>query len=318
MNNKSYAKKIQALVTASFGNNYLLKIEQQINVIQATFKGKKNRAVVGDMVECDITAMINDIADQASINTILERKNLLYRSDAFKTKAFASNIDHVFLVVATEPSFNTELIDRAIVACNVANINISIILNKCDLLANLEKAHSKLNIYKQIGCDIIELSAISTYSNNNKLQNFFAAYQKMNKRCVFIGQSGMGKSSLINAFIPHAQLIVQDISARLDSGKHTTTHTKIIPFVQNDYNSGYLIDSPGFQLFGINHVSQSQIIHSFTEFTPYLGKCKFYNCTHRHEPDCAIINAVNTGDINQHRIDSYYTLLDELKNAPKY
>jgi len=299
------------LVIASFGNNYIICTQDGINLL-ATFKGKTNKAVVGDKVNIQITAYSEDKPIQASINSIVPRKNLLYRSDNMKSKAFASNIDRVLIIVATEPSFNTMLIDRAIVACAIEQIKFSIILNKCDLLDKLDAVHHKLAIYKNLGYEVIEISS----KNQQQVNDLFIPFRESNQTCLLMGQSGMGKSSLINSFLPHAQLHTQEISSKLDSGKHTTTHTKIYPFnhtLNINNHEGYLIDSPGFQLFGLNHLSISQIMHNFAEFKPYIGKCKFHNCIHRYEPNCAILKAVEDKEILGLRMNSYYNLIDENK-----
>jgi ribosome biogenesis GTPase len=306
---------IKALVVASFGNNYIICTENN-NYIEARFKGKTERAVVGDVVDIKITAYTNDEinnnvkkASQASITKIHKRKNLLYRSDANKNKSFASNLDHVLLVVATEPSFNPSLIDRAIIACEIENIPFSIILNKCDINNKLEYAREQLSIYTQLGYEVIELSSVN---NSNAITELFDKFKKNNKNCLLIGQSGMGKSSLINSYMPEAKLQIQEISKKLDSGKHTTTHTKLYKFNQNNdkFSNGYLVDSPGFQLFGLHHLSSSQIMHGFKEFKPFFGKCKFHNCIHQHEPQCAILEAYENDEISEQRFESYSELIN--------
>ncbi len=300
---------MQALVTANFGNNYI--VFYQGAYLQATFKGKTNKAVVGDLVEIDITSTKDGSSNQAIIKSIFPRKNLLYRSDAFKNKAFASNLDTVFFTLAVEPEFNTNLIDRAIIACSIANINLEFILNKIDIKNNLDKALNKLKIYQDLGYKINYLSIF----NIGDIHKLFCAYK--NKKSLLIGQSGVGKSSIINTLFPNLNLATQNISIKLNAGKHTTTHTKIYPFNEFniDFDGGYIADSPGFQLFGLNHISASQIEHNFKEFSlPELignSSCKFYNCKHYNEPNCAVIKAVNDGKILQSRLDSYHSIMLE-------
>ncbi len=310
-----------ALVAASFGHNYIL-YTQDNQYLEARFKGKTSRAVVGDIVEIDITAYSGNSTDlnnenntkpkasQASIINIQPRKNLLYRSDKNKSKSFASNLDHVLLVAATEPSFNPILIDRAIIACEAENIPLTIILNKCDILDKLEYARQQLDIYKNLGYEIIELSSVN---NPNQIIDLFNNYKHLHKSCLLIGQSGMGKSSLINTYMPEIKLKIQNISNKLDSGKHTTTHTKLYKFFEgendNNFRNGYIIDSPGFQLFGLEHLSNSQIVHGFKEFKPFFGMCKFHNCTHTHEPQCKLIEAVRDKQISEIRLNNYKQII---------
>ncbi len=317
MNTKSNTINIKtALVMATFGHNYIVRTINNNNLdaknyLQASFKGKKERAIVGDIVDIRITAYaeknMQQIESQAIITHIHPRKNLLYRSDAFKNKTFASNLDRILFVAAVEPDFSTLLIDHAIVACINENIALTIILNKCDLKNEaLTHARKKLNIYKDLGYEIIETCTIS---NDENTQRMFDNYKNTKQRCLLMGQSGMGKSSLINAYMPHANVEVQVISQKLNSGKHTTTHTKIHLFNEADIENGYLIDSPGFQLFGLYHLSASQIMHGFAEFKPFLGQCKFNNCMHVHEPNCAVLKAHEEGIIDDNRLHSYQHII---------
>jgi ribosome biogenesis GTPase / thiamine phosphate phosphatase len=323
MNIKSENIK-SALIIATFGHNYIVcTINIHTNMqqyLQARFKGKKQRAVVGDMVDIQITAYAEQnkqqVDSQAIITNIHPRKNLLYRSDAFKSKIFASNLDRILFVVAVEPNFSTLLIDHAIIASINECIPLTIILNKCDLdIQALNNAREKLTIYNKLGYEIIETCATTDLHKNNQniaqknTHVMFEHYKQTKQRCLLMGQSGMGKSSLINAYMPHANVEVQAISQKLDSGKHTTTHTKLHLFKEENIQEGYLIDSPGFQLFGLHHLSASQIIHGFSEFKPFLGQCKFSNCMHVHEPNCAVLNAHLQGFIQDNRLDSYHYII---------
>ena len=156
---------------------------------------------------------------------------------------------------------------------------------------------------------ILENSETQTISIEQEIQTL--KQYLINHQSVLVGQSGMGKSTIINALLPHLNVRTQEISTVLDSGKHTTTATHL--YHLDDRSS--LIDSPGLQEFGLNHLSNEQIEIAFKEFRPYLGKCRFNNCKHSHEPDCAVINAVNNGKISNVRLSFYQQLSGELSTT---
>lgn len=233
------------------------------------------------------------------VESSLARQSLLYRSNAFKSKILAANVTQIVIVLATQPSFYESLLNRCLIAAESANIKPLIILNKCDLTDEFA-AKNRLKLYDALGYQVIHLSA---------KQDISALKQHLtNHRSVLVGQSGMGKSTIINALLPDMKVRTQEISTVLDSGKHTTTATHLYHLDE----TSSLIDSPGLQEFGLNHLSNEQIELAFIEFRPYLGKCRFSNCKHSHEPDCAVIQAVENGKISTTRFDFYKVISNEL------
>lgn len=290
-------------VIAAHGRHYLATatIDGEPRRLQCVTRGKKTNVAVGDLVKLTLTS-----ADQAVIDAIEERKTLLYRSDQYKSKLLAANVTQLFIVVATEPSFSDDLVSRALVAAEAAGIDVRLILNKTDMEAALPRARERLQVYAKLGYPVHEVSAKAQPEQTvATLQPLLAGHHS-----ILIGQSGMGKSSLINLIVPDADIATREISEALDTGKHTTTFTRLytIPGLGEDTA---IIDSPGFQEFGLYHLTEGMLERAFRDFKPYLGGCKFYNCRHLSEPQCAVLDAVAVGDIAKMRHELYGQLLHE-------
>jgi ribosome biogenesis GTPase len=288
--------QVSATIIAAHGRHYLAQAGALR--LQCVTRGKKTNVAVGDVVKLQMTS-----ADQGVIESIAERKTLLYRSDQYKSKLLAANVTQIFIVVATEPGFADDLISRSLVAADAAGISAHIILNKTDVTASLAKTRERLQPYAALGYPVHEVSARALpEAACATLAPLLAGHSS-----ILIGQSGMGKSSLINLLVPDADIATREISAALDTGKHTTTFTRL-------YQTGEdtaIIDSPGFQEFGLYHLSEGMLERAFREFGPYLGGCKFYNCRHLIEPSCAVLAAVEAGKITRMRHTLYGQLLHE-------
>jgi ribosome biogenesis GTPase len=286
-------------IIAAHGRHYLADIDGR--KLQCVTRGKKTNVAVGDIVNLKMTS-----GDQAVIESIAERKTLLYRSDQYKSKLLAANLTRLFIVVATEPGFADDLISRSLVAAEAAGIEAHLILNKTDVAALLPKARERLNTYTSLGYPCHEVSA------RGNPEHAVATLMPLleGQSSIFIGQSGMGKSSLINLLVPDADIAVREISAALDTGKHTTTFTRLYRLPGLGDGSA-IIDSPGFQEFGLYHLSEGMLERAFRDFAPYLGGCKFYNCRHLIEPQCAILAALEEGKIARFRHTLYGQLLHE-------
>ena len=304
-------KTFQALLVASYGRHYLARpIDGDIrDLYQVTSRGKQHLGAVGDILQVKETG-----PEQAVIESIAERKNLLYRSDAYKSKSIASNVDQILIVLATEPGFSPDLLGRAVIAAETAGIIPRIILNKCDLPNKLPQARKMLEPYQAMGYPVHEISVKHDPASVEALAQY--VYGKVS---VLVGQSGMGKSTLLNALIPDAAAQTQEHSKKLDSGKHTTTACRYYDLppktTQGTTLRGALIDSPGFQEFGLAHLSESELQHAFKEFRPLLGACKFHNCSHGDEPACAVRAAVEAGEISAQRVELFRQLRHESHNA---
>jgi ribosome biogenesis GTPase len=283
-------------IIAAHGRHYLADVDGR--KLQCVTRGKKTNIAVGDVVNLKMTS-----DDQAVIESIAERKTLLYRSDQYKSKLLAANLTRLFIVVATEPGFADDLISRSLVAAEAAGIEAHLILNKTDVAELLPKARERLLAYTSLGYPLHEVSARADPERAVATLAPLLAGQSS----IFIGQSGMGKSSLINLLVPDADIAVREISAALDTGKHTTTFTRLYALA----GGASIIDSPGFQEFGLYHLTEGMLERAFVEFAPYLGGCKFYNCRHLIEPQCAILAAVAEGKIARFRHTLYGQLLHE-------
>jgi ribosome biogenesis GTPase / thiamine phosphate phosphatase len=289
-------KQLSGTIIAAHGRHYLADANGE--KLQCVTRGKKTNVAVGDVVH-----LVKTSNDQAVIEKIAERTTLLYRSDQYKSKLLAANISRLFIVIATEPGFADDLVSRSLVAAEAAGIEAHLILNKTDVEELLPRARERAGVYAALGYPVHEMSARTNPEHALEVLRPLLAGQSS----IFIGQSGMGKSSLINLLIPDADIAVREISAALDTGKHTTTFTRLywLP------GGGAIIDSPGFQEFGLYHLSEGMLERAFVEFKPYLGGCKYYNCRHLAEPQCAVLTALAEGKIARHRHELYGQLLHE-------
>lgn len=299
---KSFSKTQTGQIISAHGRHYFVELESG-DIIKCYPRGKRGGLCVGDWVE------ISTQGEQAAIEQLHERKNLLYRSDEMRTKQFAANIDQLLIVLASEPMFSEDLTGRALVAAGTANIDPIIILNKADL-ASVQVARDRLLPLANLGVTIIEVHALDPQSVHLQLLP-----KLNNKTSLLLGQSGMGKSTILNALVPDAKAHTQAHSEALGTGRHTTTSTKLYHIPNTNAK---LIDSPGFQAFGLAHLKPEDIVKGFTEFHGAIEHCKFYNCSHRHEPGCGVVAALNAGLIHPDRYALYQRLLTELENQPKY
>jgi len=280
-------------VVAVHGRHFRIEDDSTGRHLDCVTRGKKTGIACGDRVRFRATAI-----DGGVIEETLPRRNLLYRSDQFRSKLLAANVDQVFIVLAASPSPNFELLDRCLVACEGEGIPAAIVVNKADLPETSELL-DRLALYARLGYTLIPLSARQDASP--------LASRLAEKTSILVGASGVGKSTLVNALVPAAEIATQEISEALDSGKHTTTHTRLYALP----GGGSLIDSPGMQEFGLRQIEVDALAATFPEFRPLLGQCRFYNCRHLQEPGCAILTGVETGDLDARRWRVYRDLVGE-------
>ena len=292
--------RVGGLVIAAHGRHYLVAPEDGSPMLQCFPRGKRSEVAVGDRVIYEPTS-----ADQGVIVEIGERRNLLYRSDQYKSKLFAANLDQLLIVLATEPHFSEDLLGRALVAAEANELKPLIVLNKIDVTGALGGARKRLEPYRALGYTVVEVS-IKTQPDAARpaLLEHLQGHSTL-----LLGQSGMGKSTLVNLLIPDAEVATREISTALNSGRHTTTFTRLYPLPGAD--GGALIDSPGFQEFGLHHLTEGRLERAFPEFRPLLPNCRFYNCHHLQEPGCAILEAVADGRIRRERHALYAQLVHE-------
>lgn len=305
----------EALVVSAFGRHCLIETEDGRRLI-AHPRGKKNQVVVGDRVRWKPTG------DEASIEQPLERRNLFYRQDEIRTKAFAANLDRVLILIAAEPEFSESQLSRALVAAEAEKITPLIAINKRDLTGPFGRAWEKLEPYRRMGYQVLPL-ALSPRGDAPDDDGVSALKQALGgQHTLVLGPSGSGKSTLINRLVPDAQAETGEISQALNSGKHTTTSTRWywVSALDAHDRRGALIDSPGFQEFGLHHIDPRRLAECMPDLRVYLGQCKFYNCTHLHEPGCAVLAHVTgseeawvaDGTISERRYRIYAQLFEEL------
>jgi len=235
---------------------------------------------------------------------VMPRDSALQRPDPHgDMKTVAANIDRIIIVVAPYPEPHANLIDRYLVAANAIDIEPVLLINKTDRIdeSTREKIHYLEKTYRDLGYDVLMVST----KNGTGLDEF--RHYLTHYTSVFVGQSGVGKSSLVNALLPESNLRVGDLSER-QQGTHTTTSATLLHFP----GGGHLIDSPGIREFGLWHMEEDEVLEGFIEFKPFIGHCKFRDCSHRHEPGCAILHALDNGKISETRMDSYRYILRTL------
>ena len=308
----------RALLIASYGRHYLAQTlltsatgyeAPSGPLIEVTTPGKRHLGAVGDILQLESSS-----ENQARLVKIEARRNLLYRSDAFKSKLIAANVDQILVVLATQPAFSPDLLGRAVVAAEANQIGLHILLNKSDLSDSIDTARKLIEPYARMGYPVSEVSAKFDASSLERLHGALKG-----KISVLVGQSGMGKSSLLNGWVPNAAAVTQEYSVRLDTGKHTTTACRYFELPKTwgvaEGKVGALIDSPGFQEFGLAHLSVSELQHAFREFKDYLGHCRFHNCAHETEPGCVIREAVAKYLISPERLTLFRQLRSDSQTA---
>ncbi len=274
-------------------------------------RGKKSTVVVGDHVQWLPSK------DEGTIETIDTRRNLLYRQDEIRTKAFAANLDQVLILIAAEPEFSEHQLTRALIACEDACITPTIALNKSDLPELFAHAWQRLAPYRAMHYAVLPLSLKRSGEEDKAL----LMQQLRGKTTLVLGPSGSGKSTLINLLCPGARVLTNEISQALNSGKHTTTSTTLY-WVES---GTALIDSPGFQEFGLHHIKPMELAQRMPDIKAQANNCKFYNCTHLHEPGCGVLATLKSEENSQcqreialSRYRIYSELFAELSAPPKY
>ena len=270
-------------------------------------RGKKSQTVVGDHVLWQATQ------DQGTIEKVLERRNLFYRQDEIRTKMFAANLDQVLVLIAAEPVFSESQLSRALIAAEAEKIKPIIALNKSDLTEPFGQAWERMGVYRDMGYTVVPL-ALKPKAEGIAATELEALLPLLQgKTTLILGPSGSGKSTFINRLLPGAQVLTNEISTALNSGKHTTTSTSL--YWVDEAKTTAVIDSPGFQEFGLNHIEPMHLASLMPDIKAQAGDCKFYNCTHLHEPGCGVLRALQAeggSAISANRYKIYGDLFAEL------
>ena len=283
---------VEGRVIADFGREFLVEFADRRQVV-CTRKGKRQDATCGDFVEVRLTG-----SAQGSIERVGTRRNLLYRSDQWREKMLAANVDQVVILLAPKPPFSEAFLNLSLVACEAARLPVVIALNKADLPEHGESMKA-LAPYEKIGYTVISMSA------KQDVSPLLPHLER--KLTLLVGQSGMGKSKTVNALVLNEVARVGELTASRDSGTHTTTFSR---FYRLDRDTA-IIDTPGFQSFGLFHLTEDQIGEAMRDFRPFLGRCKFNDCAHLNEPGCTVIEAAQRGEISPERLSFYQVLIEQ-------
>lgn len=288
------APGFRARVIATFGRTLLIETPAGA-VLPATRRGKRGDVVVGDVVAASLVS-----ADQAVVESIEARTSLLYRADAHRVKELAANVDLLVVLFAARPAFSRDFIWRALVAAHCAGIEALVVRNKCDL-PDGDDAQTVLDQLAALGWATLAVSCKGDGQAPQELARTLAG-----RNSLVIGQSGMGKSTLINLLVPGASARTQEYSQRANAGRQTTTAARWF----NLPAGGAIVDTPGFKEFGLAQLERRQIAAAFPEIVAALtvGACRFQDCRHMDEPACAVQAAVSAGRFARERFGFYRAL----------
>lgn len=283
-------------VVACFGRRALVQTEAY-GELSCVTRGRRTGVACGDWVQFQPTS-----TGEGVIEAIEPRACLLYRSDDKREKAIAANVTQIAIVLAVAPAPNVDFLDRCLVAAEHAGARALLVLNKTDLSQRDDEAAALAARYQQLGYPLVATNRnVPVDSLRDELRTHLS---------VFIGQSGVGKSSLVNRLAPGADARIGTTSAVREVGRHTTTHARLYALD----SSSALIDSPGMHAFGLSHIAAADLAACFIDIRALLGNCRFSNCRHAGEPGCGIDEAVGAGRIDALRLQSYRRILRSIES----
>ena len=289
---------MQGIIIGNISNTYKIETKQKIYLAYARgkFKNLNIKPLVGDKVEIEVT---DEEKDEAIIEEIKPRKNEIKRPKI-------ANIDEIIFIISTKnPKPDLLMLDKQLAYAEKIRVEPIIVINKCDLKDTYEDIKK---VYSNIGYKVIVTSAKQNIGIDELKQNL------QNKISVFSGNSGVGKSSIINALFNKEKTQEGEISYKNKKGKNTTTDTKLYKLEENTY----IADTPGFSSFEITEIESTELDECFREFVPETEKCEFVGCTHIKEENCGVKKAVQESKISTERYKRYCNMYDELKEKEKY
>jgi ribosome biogenesis GTPase len=291
---------VDGLVLASYRRHYAVRLAPDGRMVDCVLRGRHTALACGDRVR------VLPVAGGGAIDGVLPRTTLFYRSDAFNQKLIAANVTQVIGVVAPDVTVDHELLTRWSVAAESEGCRFVIVANKADL-PDHARLVERLAYFDQLGYPVVAVSALGD----------IAALAPMVRtaRSVLIGQSGMGKSTLLNALARGAAARTGEVSRALHAGRHTTTHATLHPLTPDA--EAWIVDSPGMKAFGLAHLDRDAVARAFPEFRGSLGACRFRDCRHHHEPGCALQAIVTAGRAAPYRLALLRALMDESLAGPR-
>ncbi|AWD32520.1 Small ribosomal subunit biogenesis GTPase RsgA [Candidatus Kinetoplastibacterium sorsogonicusi] len=284
-----YTKKIGTIVSLN-KSSFVIDIDNKLETYIIP-NNIKHCIVVGDIV------VLNNFN---IIEKIIDRRNIVYRSLFSKSKFIAANIDQILIIIAVKPSFSVNLLQRILIEASRSSIESTIILNKIDLKES-KHLNKILEMFSNLKINIVKICAHDTINTKLLLYKILK-----NKKNLFLGQSGMGKSTIIKTIYNDIDIKTREFSQKLNTGKHTTSFIK--SYKISEINAT-VIDAPGFQTFGLNHVTEKEILKAFYEFEPFFQNCKYYNCKHIYEKECGIKEAIKNNIIYEYRYELYKNIM---------
>ena len=288
----------KGLVLASYRRHFAVLLDDG-KIVNCVLRGRSLTLACGDRVRVALAA------EGGAVEAVDPRSSLFYRSDGFNEKLIAANVTQVIGVVAPDLSIDEELLTRWIVGAETQHCRFVLVANKSDL-PGFDRLLQRVAPFAAMGYTVLTLSAVESVE---RLLPIVAG------QCsVLIGQSGMGKSTILNALAPGAVAKTAEVSQALGTGRHTTTHATLYPLPQS-LGGGFIVDSPGMKAFGLAHVPPDTIADAFAEFRPRLGDCRFRDCQHDREPGCALVEAVERGEAAPYRLTLLRTLIAQSRSV---
>ncbi len=290
---------------------------KQVEVVAVDALGQPASDAVRCHLRSHLTSLVtgDDVvfqttADSAIVVACRSRRNVLERPDQRGIiKAMAANVDQLVIVTALEPAPQSELLDRYLAAAEVARIPPLVVINKIDLLQQSEAKRNFLasikNLYEVIGYKVVETTTQETGGLAELAEHL------INKSSVFIGQSGVGKSSLVQSLLPDEKIRVGHLHQQTRLGRHTTSTARLYQYAE----SGFIIDSPGIRDFGLDQISRSDVEYGFIDIRQFSTQCRFRDCRHRQEPGCAVTDAIEKGRLSRRRLESFHRILETLSRG---